>query len=216
MPDCPIRFRRLDFRKHRKRFAPKLAAWARNGWLNMVGGCCGTTPDHIARLRIASRDCQPRVQLHSGRSRGSRGEAAELRGILRPRKRSAQDDRIQPLQFPGSSRSTSRPSLDSLSIGERTNITGSPKFSKLILAGDFEGAVAVARQQVANGANILDVNIDEGMIDSEATMTRFLNLDWQRTGNRARPDHDRQLEMERDRSGIEMCPGQKRGQFDLA
>src|SRR5205807_2074084 len=61
-------------------------------------------------------------------------------------------------------------------IGERTNITGSPKFSKLILAGDFEGAVAVARQQVANGANIIDINVDEGMLDSEATMTHFLNL----------------------------------------
>src|SRR5215471_16034187 len=61
-------------------------------------------------------------------------------------------------------------------IGERTNITGSPKFSKLILGGDFDGALAVARQQVAGGANLLDVNMDEGMIDSEATMTRFLNL----------------------------------------
>src|ERR1700736_1072978 len=61
-------------------------------------------------------------------------------------------------------------------IGERTNITGSPKFSKLILAGDFDGALAVARQQVTGGANILDVNMDEGMIDSEAAMTRFLQL----------------------------------------
>src|SRR5690242_13614175 len=61
-------------------------------------------------------------------------------------------------------------------IGERTNITGSPKFSKLILADDFDGAVAIARQQVQGGANILDVNMDEGMIDSEASMTRFLNL----------------------------------------
>src|SRR5437867_4943000 len=61
-------------------------------------------------------------------------------------------------------------------IGERTNITGSPKFSKLILAGDFEGALAVARQQVQGGANLLDVNMDEGMIDSEAAMIRFLNL----------------------------------------
>src|ERR1051325_8540227 len=61
-------------------------------------------------------------------------------------------------------------------IGERTNITGSPKFSKLILAGDFEGALAVARQQVEGGANLLDVNMDEGMIDSEAAMIRFLNL----------------------------------------
>ena len=61
-------------------------------------------------------------------------------------------------------------------VGERTNITGSPKFSKLILADDFEGALAVARHQVEGGANILDVNMDEGMIDSEATMTRFLHL----------------------------------------
>ncbi|MBA2433684.1 MAG: dihydropteroate synthase, partial [Chthoniobacterales bacterium] len=61
-------------------------------------------------------------------------------------------------------------------VGERTNITGSPRFSKLILAGDFEGALVVARQQVEGGANILDVNMDEGMIDSEAAMTRFLRL----------------------------------------
>ena len=68
------------------------------------------------------------------------------------------------------------PAMGFVMIGERTNITGSPKFSKLILAGDFEGALAVARQQVEGGANILDVNMDEGMIDSEAAMTRFLNL----------------------------------------
>jgi 5-methyltetrahydrofolate--homocysteine methyltransferase len=61
-------------------------------------------------------------------------------------------------------------------IGERTNITGSPKFSKLILSGDFEAALAVARQQVEGGAQIIDVNMDEGMIDSEAAMTKFLNL----------------------------------------
>src|SRR4051812_23141353 len=68
------------------------------------------------------------------------------------------------------------PEMGFVVVGERTNITGSPKFSKLILGGDFDGAVAVARQQVAGGANILDVNMDEGMIDSEATMTRFLQL----------------------------------------
>ena len=68
------------------------------------------------------------------------------------------------------------PEMGFVVIGERTNITGSPRFSKLILAGDFEGALAVARQQVKGGANILDVNMDEGMIDSEASMTRFLNL----------------------------------------
>src|SRR4051794_33504893 len=68
------------------------------------------------------------------------------------------------------------PEMGFVVIGERTNITGSPKFSKLILGGDFDGALTVARQQVKGGANILDVNMDEGMIDSEAAMTRFLNL----------------------------------------
>jgi 5-methyltetrahydrofolate--homocysteine methyltransferase len=68
------------------------------------------------------------------------------------------------------------PEMGFVVVGERTNITGSPKFSKLILADDFDGALAVARQQVQGGANILDVNMDEGMIDSEAAMTRFLNL----------------------------------------
>src|SRR6266571_4071296 len=68
------------------------------------------------------------------------------------------------------------PEMGFVVVGERTNITGSPQFSKLILAGNFEGALAVARQQVEGGANILDVNLDEGMIDSEAAMTRFLNL----------------------------------------
>src|SRR5712675_1478041 len=68
------------------------------------------------------------------------------------------------------------PEMGFVVVGERTNITGSPKFSKLILGGDFDGALAVARHQVQGGANILDVNMDEGMIDSEAAMTRFLNL----------------------------------------
>src|ERR1700716_1604005 len=68
------------------------------------------------------------------------------------------------------------PEMGFVVVGERTNITGSPQFSKLILSDDFDGALTVARQQVAGGANILDVNMDEGMIDSEAAMTRFLNL----------------------------------------
>src|SRR4051812_39402422 len=68
------------------------------------------------------------------------------------------------------------PEMGFVIVGERTNITGSPKFSKLILSDDFDGALVVARQQVAGGANILDVNMDEGMIASEAAMTRFLRL----------------------------------------
>src|SRR5882762_446552 len=126
--------------------APQLKEWAELGWLNIVGGCCGTTPEHIAAL-------------------------AKLVGGLPPRrlpekKIQTQLSGLEPYQF-GSTYTV---------IGERTNITGSPKFSKLILAGDFDGALAVARQQVEGGANILDVNMDEGIIDSEAAMRKFLNL----------------------------------------
>jgi 5-methyltetrahydrofolate--homocysteine methyltransferase len=87
-------------------------------------------------------------------------------------------DHTQPnaLQLSGLEPLNITPEMGFAVIGERTNITGSPKFSKLILADDFDGALAVARQQVQGGANILDVNMDEGMIDSEAAMTRFLNL----------------------------------------
>jgi 5-methyltetrahydrofolate--homocysteine methyltransferase len=75
------------------------------------------------------------------------------------------------LQLAGLEALNITPEMGFVMVGERTNITGSPRFSKLILAGDFEGALAVARQQVEGGANILDVNMDEGMIDSEAAMT---------------------------------------------
>jgi 5-methyltetrahydrofolate--homocysteine methyltransferase len=145
-------------------FAPKVLRWVRNGWLNMVGGCCGTTPAHIAAFAKEARELPPRV--------------------LPPDARSRSDDQSE-IRDPQSALSLRLSGLEPLNltrdfgfavIGERTNITGSPKFSKLILAGDFEGAVAVARQQVANGANIIDINVDEGMLDSEATMTRFLNL----------------------------------------
>src|SRR6185369_11804720 len=91
--------------------------------------------------------------------------------------RSTQDDRCSnALELSGLEPLKITPEFGFAVIGERTNITGSPKFSKLILAGDFEGALAVARQQVQGGANLLDVNMDEAMIDSEAAMIRFLNL----------------------------------------
>ena len=129
---------------------PKLKRWAENGWLNLVGGCCGTTPHHIREIADSIRDCPPRAIPFEKRE-----NVLQLSGL-------------EPLNITAE--------MGFVVIGERTNITGSPKFSKLILSGDFEGALVVARQQVQNGANILDVNMDEGMIDSEATMTRFLNL----------------------------------------
>src|SRR5437588_1174002 len=134
---------------------PKLKRWAENGWLNLVGGCCGTTPEHIRALAKAVRDCKPR---------------SEPDGRIR-------DTKVPPtLQLSGFEPLNITPEFGFAVIGERTNITGSPKFSKLILSDDFDGGLAVARQQVQGGANILDINMDEGMIDSEAAMTRFLNL----------------------------------------
>ncbi|MBV9007731.1 MAG: homocysteine S-methyltransferase family protein, partial [Verrucomicrobia bacterium] len=159
-------------------FAPKVIAWARNGWVNMLGGCCGTTPAHIAAFAEAVKKIPARVI--PSEAEGSRGETvkAPQRGPSTPL-RSAQDDASGcdgTLRLSGLEPLNITPEFGFVVIGERTNITGSPRFSKLILAGDFDGAVAVARQQVANGANIIDVNLDEGMLDSEAAMTRFLNL----------------------------------------
>ncbi|WP_207429093.1 methionine synthase [Pedobacter sp. SYSU D00535] len=119
-----------------------------NGFVNIVGGCCGTTPEHI-------------------------GCIAEKAAKYPPRKVPT----VEPyLRLSGLEPVTITPESIFVNIGERTNITGSPKFSKLILGGDFEGALAVARQQVEGGAQIIDVNMDEGMLDSEAAMTKFLNL----------------------------------------
>jgi 5-methyltetrahydrofolate--homocysteine methyltransferase len=128
--------------------APVLGEWAKNGWLNIVGGCCGTTPDHIRAIAEAVRGAAPRVPPS-----------------------------VDPyLRLSGWDALTLRPDTNFVNVGERTNVTGSPRFSKLILAGNYEEAVAVARQQVTSGAQILDVNMDEGMLDSEAAMTRFINL----------------------------------------
>jgi len=144
--------------------APKLKHWTENGWLNLVGGCCGTTPEHIRAIVTAVRDCKPRVWERPKR-RDSEPEGLSL------------DTKVPPtLQLSGLEPLNITPEFGFAVIGERTNITGSPKFSKLILSDNFDGALAVARQQVQGGANMLDVNMDEGMIDSEATMTRFLNL----------------------------------------
>jgi len=119
-----------------------------SGFVNIVGGCCGTTPDHI-------------------------GCIAKKAAQASPRKIPA----IEPyLRLSGLEPVTITPESIFVNVGERTNITGSPKFSKLILGGDYEAALAVALQQVEGGAQIIDVNMDEGMIDSEAAMTKFLNL----------------------------------------
>ncbi|MGO9599300.1 MAG: methionine synthase [Isosphaeraceae bacterium] len=125
-----------------------LGEFARSGWLNIVGGCCGTTPDWIAAIAQAVAGVPPRPI----------------------------PDLPHWSSYSGMEILVIRPETNFVMIGERTNISGSKKFARLIKSGDFEAAVAVAREQVENGANILDVNMDEGLIDGEKAMTRFLNL----------------------------------------
>lgn len=119
-----------------------------HGFVNIVGGCCGTTPEHIAAIAAKAKGITPRV-------------------LPKPERY---------LRLSGLEPVTITPESIFVNIGERTNITGSPKFSKLILSGDYEAALTVARQQVEGGAQVIDVNMDEGMLDSEAAMTKFLNL----------------------------------------
>ncbi|MBL8600500.1 MAG: methionine synthase [Myxococcales bacterium] len=128
--------------------APQLAEFARNGWLNVVGGCCGTTPDHIAAIARAVAPYAPRAL---------------------PK----QDATLT--QLSGLEPYTLRPESNFSLIGERTNVTGSKKFRRLVMEGHYEAAVQVAREQVEGGANVLDVNLDDGMLDGVAAMTRFLN-----------------------------------------
>ena len=128
---------------------PVLGEFAPNGWLNMVGGCCGTTPGLDPRHRRGRR----------GRRRRGRAPTCPDWSCY---------SGYEPLVI--------RPETNFIMIGERTNITGSRKFARLIREGNYDEAVAVARQQVENGANVIDVNMDEDLLDGEEAMTRFLNL----------------------------------------
>ena len=131
-----------------ERMAADLREFAGSGWLNIVGGCCGSTPEHIAAIAEAVRDLPPHTVVEPD-------HATRLSGL-------------EPL--------TIRPELNFVNIGERTNVTGSPKFARLIREDQFEEALAVARQQVEGGAQLIDVNMDEALLDSENAMARFLNL----------------------------------------
>src|SRR5712671_4851198 len=128
--------------------AAQLGEWARNGWLNLAGGCCGTTPEHIRAMADVLRGISPRRAP-------KRPVALRLAGL-------------EPLNIDDKSLF--------VNVGERTNVTGSKAFARLVLAGDYAGALAVARQQVENGAQVIDVNMDEAMLDSEKAMTTFLSL----------------------------------------
>ena len=122
--------------------------WASAGWLNIVGGCCGTTPEHIRAIRKTITNKAPRVvpelPVHT-----------RLAGL-------------EPCTITAESLF--------VNVGERTNVTGSARFRRLIKEGDLEAALSVGRQQVANGAQIIDVNMDEGLLDSEAAMITFLRM----------------------------------------
>ena len=127
---------------------PLMRDFAEQGWLNIAGGCCGNTPEHIKCIADSVRGVAPRPLPKAEPITAYAG--------------------LEPLYL--------RPEIPFTLIGERTNVTGSPKFAKLILEGKFEQAIAVARQQVEGGAAIIDVNMDEGMLDGEKSMTHFLNL----------------------------------------
>jgi 5-methyltetrahydrofolate--homocysteine methyltransferase len=128
--------------------AKEMGAWARAGFLNLAGGCCGTTPRHIHAIAAAVRGLPPR-----GAPR--RAPMLRLAGL--------------------EAFNVGKGSLF-VNVGERTNVTGSKAFARLVLAGNYAEALSVARQQVENGAQVIDVNMDEGMLDSEKAMVTFLSL----------------------------------------
>ncbi|PJZ52477.1 methionine synthase [Leptospira adleri] len=129
-------------------FGKYIQEFASAGWLNIAGGCCGTTPEHIAAAAKAVQGKKPRVIPEIP-------EVTRLSGL-------------EPLNI--------TPDKGFLLVGERTNVTGSPRFKKLIIEGNFEEAVSVALQQVEAGANVIDINFDEALLDGEASMRHFLNL----------------------------------------
>src|SRR5262245_15237470 len=128
--------------------AASIGEFAATGLVNIVGGCCGTTPEHIRAI-----------------SRAVEGKIPRPRPQIPAR-----------LRLSGLEAFTLPPEIPFVNVGERTNVTGSARFRKLVTAGDYSAALAVARDQVENGAQIIDVNMDEGLLDSEKAMTTFLNL----------------------------------------
>jgi 5-methyltetrahydrofolate--homocysteine methyltransferase len=128
--------------------AALLGEFATAGLVNIVGGCCGTTPDHIRAIARAVEGKRPRAIPK-----------------IPPR-----------LRLSGLEAFTLTPEMPFVNVGERTNVTGSARFRKLVTAGDYPAALAVARDQVENGAQIIDINMDEGLLDSKKAMTTFLNL----------------------------------------
>lgn len=137
-----------EFDLHPEPMAATIREWAENGWLNIVGGCCGTTPDHIRAISEAVKGLQPHRRN-------------EIKSLTRL-------SGAQPL--------TMREDSNFLMVGERTNVTGSRKFARLIREGLFEEAIDVARDQVEGGAAVIDINMDDALLDGEKAMTMYLRL----------------------------------------
>ncbi len=173
-----------------------LGDFASNNWINIVGGCCGTTPDHIRAIAEAVRELPPRVppqvephlrlsgleplvvratgvSVEDGRPRLSGQGDSNLRTGEAPVPHGPGTATASEIQSPVSEAAAG---AGFIMVGERTNVTGSPKFAQLIKAGDLDAALTIARQQIEGGANIIDINMDEGLLDSEKVMADFLNL----------------------------------------
>ena len=142
--------------------AALLRDFAAGGFANILGGCCGTTPDHIRAIAEAVRGVAPRPLPDGSWLQDAKSEP-----------RTTNDEHYTRLA--GLETLTIRPDSNFQMIGERTNVTGSARFARLIKSGNYADAVTVAAEQVRNGANLIDVNMDEGMLDSETAMTTFLN-----------------------------------------
>jgi 5-methyltetrahydrofolate--homocysteine methyltransferase len=157
-----------------------LGEFAQGGLINIAGGCCGNTPEHIAAIAKALEGKHPRelARLASQRvseSASQRGQVSFATGVGAAEEVPGAGAEMRPLRLSGSQPFRQQPGVF-IMIGERTNVAGSPKFAKLVKEGKFEEAVSVARQQVENGANVIDICMDEGMIDGVAAMSRFLHL----------------------------------------
>jgi len=155
--------------------AREVAKLAESGMVNIVGGCCGTTPNHIKEIHRAVSSLPPR-ERKEGHSGISELEIAPPHVISDHHHAGCTHPPHEYSTFAGLEEYSLRPESNFTMIGERTNVTGSARFRKLIEENDFDGALHVAIQQVRSGANIIDVNMDEGMLESVACMEKFLNL----------------------------------------
>jgi 5-methyltetrahydrofolate--homocysteine methyltransferase len=157
--------------------AALLRNFAVSGYADIIGGCCGTTPDHIRAISAAVDGLPPRLSGLGTREPGSGirdSGFATVRGSSNPGSRIPNPETFT--QFAGLETLTIRPDSTLIVVGERTNVTGSKRFATMIANQQYLDAAAIALEQVRGGANILDINMDEGMLDSEGAMTTFLNV----------------------------------------